>query len=92
MIPRSTNIISNFSLLFTKREKKRFFFLAFGMMSNGMMEMFSIAAVMPFLGVASNPKLIEQNQYLNYIYGFLGFDSSREFLIFLGFGLISFFF
>lgn len=82
------NIKSIFSFLFTSREKKRFLFVAAGMMSNGLLEMFSIAAIMPFLGVAANPNLIKQNQYLNLIYNALGFNSSREFLIFLGLGLI----
>jgi len=83
------NIKNILSFLFTSQEKKRFLFIAVGMMSNGMMEMFSIAAVMPFLGVAANPNLIKQNQYLNFIYSGLGFSSSREFLLFLGLGLIS---
>lgn len=82
------NIKSILSFLFTPREKKRFLFIAVGMMFNGVLEMFSIAAVMPFLGVAANPNLINQNQYLNFIYSGLGFSSSREFLFFLGLGLI----
>lgn len=53
-----------------------------------MLEMFSIVAVMPFLGVAANPNLIEQNQYLNLLYTVFGFSSSRSFLFFLGIGLI----
>ena len=82
------NIKSILSFLFTSQEKKRFLFIAVGMMSNGLLEMFSIAAVMPFLGVAANPNLIETNQYLKFIYSALGFSSSREFLFFLGLGLI----
>lgn len=77
-----------FSFLFTPKEKKRFIILAAGMMSNGFLEMFSIAAVMPFLGVATNPELIEQNQYLHLIYTAFHFGSNREFLLFLGLALI----
>ncbi len=58
------------------------------MMINGFLQMFSLAAVIPFLGVAANPNLIEQNHYLNLIYSTLDFSSSREFLLFLGLGLI----
>jgi len=82
------NVKSVFSFLLTSQEKKRFVFLAAGMMSNGLLETFSIAAVMPFLGVAANPNLIEKNQYINFIYNALGFSSSREFLLFLGLALI----
>jgi ATP-binding cassette, subfamily B, bacterial PglK len=82
------NIKSILSFFFTSQEKRRFLFIAAGMMSNGLLEMFSIAAVMPFLGVAANPNLIEQSQYLNIIYSVLGFNNSREFLFFLGIGLI----
>lgn len=83
------NIKNIFSFLFTAKEKKRFILVAAGMMSNGFLEMFSIAAVIPFLGVAANPNLIVQNKYLNLIYNALGFSNSRGFLIFLGLGLIA---
>lgn len=82
------NLKSIYSVFLTSQEKKRFLFIAVGMMVNGFLEMFSIAALMPFLGVAANPKLIEQNQYLNLVYSTLSFDSSRKFLLFLGIGLI----
>ena len=82
------NIKSILSFFLTSREKRRFLFLALGMVSNGLLEMFSILAVMPFLGVAANPNLIEQNRYLNFAYNALGFSSSRDFLLFLGLGLI----
>lgn len=58
------------------------------MVFNGLIEMFSVASVVPFLGVAANPGLIQDNSYLRTVYDFFGFSGSREFLLALGFALI----
>ncbi|WP_022668284.1 ABC transporter ATP-binding protein [Desulfospira joergensenii] len=77
-----------FSRLLTDSEKKHFNFLASGMIINSFIELFSLVAVMPFLGVAANPDLIEQNTYLSLAYNMFGFTNHRSFLLFLGAGLI----
>jgi ABC-type multidrug transport system fused ATPase/permease subunit len=45
---------------------------------------------MPFIAVASNPKLIETNVYLSNVYRFFHFSQKSSFLIFLGIGFLFF--
>ena len=77
-----------FSEFIADSEKKGFILLALGMILNSFIELFSMVSVMPFLGVAANPNLIEQNSYLSIAYNTFGFTNHRNFLIFLGAGLI----
>lgn len=79
---------SPFKNLFTRREKRQFVFLASGLMLNGLLEVISIALVMPFLAVAASPELIQKNSYLRFAYETLKLENSRDFLLFLGFALI----
>lgn len=79
---------SLFKTFFNRREKRLFGFLTSGLMLNGLLEVISIALVMPFLAVAANPELIQKNIYLGFTYKILKFENSRDFLLFLGFALI----
>ena len=63
-------------------------FLSIGMIFNGLLQVFSIASVIPFLGVAADPKIIQNNKYLALVYNTLNFQSARDFLLFLGSVLI----
>ncbi|MGV8058416.1 MAG: ABC transporter ATP-binding protein [Smithellaceae bacterium] len=73
---------------FTGREKRQFVFLASGLMLNGLLEVISIALIMPFLAVAASPELIQKNLYLRLVYETLKLENSRDFLLFLGFTLV----
>nr|WP_279311500.1 ABC transporter ATP-binding protein [Salinibacter ruber] len=46
----------------------------------------SVASIMPFLSVASDPSIIQENEYLRWAYATFGFDDDRSFLITLGLG------
>ena len=69
-------------------DKRKFIFLSIGMILNGLLQVFSIASVIPFLGVAADPKIIQNNKYLALVYNTLNFQSARDFLLFLGSVLI----
>ena len=50
-------------------------------------DMFGIASVLPFIGILSNPQLIETNNYIQKIYNYsniFGVSNSKQFLFFLG--------
>ena len=50
-------------------------------------EMLGLASILPFIGVLSNPEILETNKFLNSIFQYLktfGIDSSKEFIFFLG--------
>jgi ATP-binding cassette, subfamily B, bacterial PglK len=74
--------------LLSRREKRWFVLLASGLTLNGLLEVISIALVMPFLAVAANPELIQKNVYLRFAHHILKLESNRDFLLFLGFSLM----
>ena len=65
------------------RERKKGFILLFAMIIYGAIEMFGIVSIFPLVAVLNDPKLIEENQFLNNIYNFFQFNSTEKFLIFL---------
>jgi ABC-type multidrug transport system fused ATPase/permease subunit len=71
--------------MLTPKERRSFYVLMFFMLFVGLFEMIGVASVFPFISVLSNPSIIESNEYLNWAYTTLGFQSTDSFLIFLGF-------
>ena len=49
-----------------------------------LLETMGVASIMPFMAVLANPDVVETNQYLNAVYMWLEFDSTDEYLFFLG--------
>jgi ABC-type multidrug transport system fused ATPase/permease subunit len=75
--------------LLTARERRRFYLL-FGMMIlSGLVEMFTISAMFPFLAIVARPEVVETNPTLAWIYDFFGFTSLNGFLIFAGIGVFA---
>jgi ATP-binding cassette, subfamily B, bacterial PglK len=73
--------------LLSPRERQRAMLL-FGMiLVMGLVEMTSVASILPFLAVLANPGIIETNASLAFLYDTLGFESRQGFLIFLGVGV-----
>jgi ABC-type multidrug transport system fused ATPase/permease subunit len=53
-----------------------------------LLDMLGVASILPFIAVLANPKLVETNPILSWVYNFstnLGVSSTDEFLFFLGF-------
>jgi ATP-binding cassette, subfamily B, bacterial PglK len=75
--------------LLVKSEKKELIFLFFGSVIMGLLETIGIAAIVPFMAVASDPSIIENNQYLMSLYTALSFSAVNDFVIFLGAVLIA---
>ena len=70
--------------LMTPPERRRFYLLLAMIGVMGVVEMVSVASVLPFLAVLSNPEVIETNRRLATVFAWLGFADHRSFLIFLG--------
>ena len=61
------------------------------MITMGIFELISIASIFPFIGLISNPNIINENKTLLLIFNLLKFNSLKSFMIFTGiFCLISF--
>lgn len=55
----------------------------------GIIEVCSVVSVIPFLTVAAKPEIIQESGTLKAIYDYLGFASSRSFLVFGGLTLVA---
>ncbi|WP_259182732.1 ABC transporter ATP-binding protein [Salinibacter ruber] len=76
-----------FSLL-TRRERRNLYILFVAVLLMASLQVASVASIMPFLSVASDPSIIQQNEYLRWAYAAFGFDDDRSFLIALGLGAL----
>lgn len=54
------------------------------MLVSALMETIGIASILPFIAVLSRPEAVYENQYLNIVFDYLGFESPNRFLFFLG--------
>lgn len=74
----------------SKREKGQLFLVFFSMVIVGLLEVIGVGSISPFMSVVSNPELIETNQYLNWVYNALKFESAWAFILFMGIFVIVF--
>lgn len=72
-----------FSLL-TRRERRNLSILFVAVLAMASLQVASVASIMPFLSVASDPSIIQENEHLHWAYRTGGFDDDRSFLIALG--------
>lgn len=56
-----------------------------------LIETFAISIIMPFISLASNPQLLFENKYANYIYQILRFESTIDFMVAFSVALVIFY-
>ena len=76
-----------FSLL-TRRERRNLYVLFVAVLLMAGLQVVSVASIVPFLQVASDTSIIQENEYLRWAYTTFGFDDDRSFLIALGLGAL----
>jgi len=89
MISLLKQINSVLSLL-ERKEKLQFIFLIIGSILLGIIEVIGVSSIMPFIAVASQPELIQSNEYLSLFYTTFNFTSDKAFLMVLGFLMLVF--
>ena len=58
-----------------------------------LIEMLGVASIFPFIAILTNPELIEENSYLNYIYKFsnnFGITNKEQFILYFGLSFLLF--
>ena len=73
--------------LLTAKERKRAILLMVMVFVMALTEVLGIVSVMPFMGVLTNPQLIDTNIFLNTVFersALLGVETKQQFLIVLG--------
>jgi len=80
----SMDILRKLYALLTRRERRNLALVFVAVLIMAGLQVASVASIMPFLQVASNPSIIQENAYLNWAYTTFGFADTRPFLIALG--------
>ena len=73
--------------LLSPQEKKRAILLLILILLTAFIDVLGVASILPFIGLLTNPELIETNRYLSYLYSksnLIGIDSSEKFLFAIG--------
>jgi ATP-binding cassette, subfamily B, bacterial PglK len=65
-------------------EKKQFYLLITTVIIMALLDLVGIAAIMPFIGVISNPQIIQHNDVLSSIFEYLNFSKTKNFILFMG--------
>lgn len=77
-----------FIRLLTPRERRRLYGLFAAVVIMALLEVVSVASIMPFLSVAADPSRIQDTPYLRWAYDTFGFGDANAFLIALGLGAL----
>ena len=88
---KTISMYKKLSALLTKHDKKFLILLVIFSILIALVETVGIAAIMPFISVASNFETIHSNQYYKEVYQLFGFSSDVKFVIAFGILLIFFY-
>lgn len=80
------NVIRAVFSILTQRERKNIYVLFIAVVGMAALEVVSVASIMPFLSVASNPESVQDNPILRWIFTRGGFSNTKNFLVALGVG------
>lgn len=85
------NLFKKLNFLLTKEDKVFLSFLVFLSIFVALIETIGIAAIMPFVSVASDFTIIQENKYYKFFYEFFLFENDVDFVIVFGIILITFY-
>lgn len=68
--------------LFEKNEKKKLLILFMMMTFAAIVETIGIGIIVPFVGIVTNPQIIQDQAILSFIYNFFNFSSTSAFIVF----------
>lgn len=74
--------VRKLAMLFDKREKKKLFIIFLMMILAAIFETMSIGIIIPFVGILTNPDMIQEQPILSYVYDLFNFDSTTAFIVF----------
>lgn len=68
-------------------QRRRVIMLSGAVIVMALLEVTNVSAIAPFLALASNPLMIEENEILAFLYEFFGFNDAHSFLVAFGLGV-----
>lgn len=82
------DVLRKLYALLTRRERRNLYLLFGAVLIMAGLQVVSVASIMPFLSVASDPSTVQENAYLSWAYTTFGFTDTRTFLAVLGLGAL----
>ena len=76
--------------LLSIRQRRFSFLLLGGMVLAGLIDVWGVTSILPFMAVVAKPELIQTNPWLHKIFTMLAFESPNSFLMSLGFAALGF--
>jgi ABC-type multidrug transport system fused ATPase/permease subunit len=67
-----------------RHEKRQLVFVFLALLAMGFIELLGVGSIAPFISIASDPRVIHTNAYLEKIYTLFNFTSDTSFIIFFG--------
>jgi ABC-type multidrug transport system fused ATPase/permease subunit len=75
------HIIRNIFKLLSKEQRTKVLFLQAFFLFSALVQVVGVASIAPFIGLISNPESIHTNVLLNFLYNFLGCESTQSFIL-----------
>src|SRR5690554_6316449 len=75
--------------ILTPSQRRRVVLLVGAIVVMAFFEVVNVSAIAPFLALASDPTMIENNVVLSFLYDFFSFEDIDSFLIAVGLGVLS---
>jgi ATP-binding cassette, subfamily B, bacterial PglK len=90
-VTKLKDTVNKLRVLFNKRDKKKFLLLFIMMILAAVFETVGIGLIVPFVGVVTNPSIIQEQAVFSYVYRVLHFQSTNTFILFAVVCLLSVF-
>ena len=84
-------VLHKLKAILSSGERRRGWFVFMLILGMALLEMMGVASIMPFVALLANPQFIAKNKYLAIAYHWLGFESTDDFLFYLGVLVLVFF-
>jgi ATP-binding cassette, subfamily B, bacterial PglK len=81
-VTKLKDTIQKLWVLFNERDKKKLILLFFMMIFAAIFETVGIGLIVPFVGIVTNPSVIQEQVVLTYVYEMLNFQSTNAFILF----------
>ena len=82
-------IIKTIFSLLDRRSKVKYLWLQFFFLVFAVIQIAGIASIAPFIGIVSNPEVIQSNEILNSIYVYFAFSDNQEFIVAFAFASLA---
>ena len=78
------NLVGKVLSLCSRRQRRHLFLLLILAPLSGLLQMITIASIMPFMAMVANPGVVQTNAYIAGFFAFIGLNDPGQYLFVLG--------